>query len=221
MFVDITPNDERWYDLEDLPNEEWRDVKDFEGLYQVSNYGRVKSLSRVLDYHRIVTKTRILRPGKNSAYYYVVILCKNSKKYTKRVHRLVADVFIPNPEQKPEVNHIKYVTKDSCDNTVANLEWVTSKENSQHCKLLNRNSKPPVHYGGDNNASKKVYQYDTSGNLLKTWQCVREVCEYVNMNYHKFRKYVMSNNLINDYIFKYAETGGDDYAGDNNKSNKN
>lgn len=215
MFIDITPNDERWYDLKDLPNEEWRDVKDFEGLYQVSNYGRVKSLSRVLSYHNIITKTRILRPGKNSSYYYLVILCKNSKKYTKKVHRLVAEAFIPNPEQKPEVNHIRYVTINLCDNRVSNLEWVTSKENSQHTIRLNRQSKPPVHYGENNNASKKIYQYDIFGNLVKVWGCMRDVCEVLCIKSYTLRNSIRKNKPISDYIYKYTLNGGDDHAGNN------
>lgn len=103
--------------------EVWRDIKGFEGRYQVSNLGRVKSLAR-----RMVIKDRILKPFGNNKGYECVHLW-NIQHKELLVHRLVAEAFIPNPSNKKEVNH-----KDgnSLNNKVDNLEWCTHSENMLH-----------------------------------------------------------------------------------------
>lgn len=100
-------------------NEQWRPVKGYEGLYEVSNLGRVKSLK--------YGKERILKPLKNRDGYLFVILYRNRKRNGLKVHRLVAAAFIPNPEGFPEVNHRD---EDKTNNVVSNLEWCTHKYNS-------------------------------------------------------------------------------------------
>ena len=105
----------------DLPNEIWRDVKDYEGFYKVSNLGRVKSLYFGIE--------RILKPSIDTSEYPHVTLSKDSKRKIARIHVLVAQAFIPNPENKPEVNH-KDGNKLNCN--VDNLEWVTKSENQNH-----------------------------------------------------------------------------------------
>ncbi len=105
--------------------EEWKDIKGFEG-YQISNYGRVKSLN-----YRRCGNTKLLKKIINNFKdnYHVVNLSKNGKHVLSRVHRLVATAFIPNPNNKPYVNHL-----DGCktNNHISNLEWCTSSENAQH-----------------------------------------------------------------------------------------
>ena len=109
-------------DFNDLPGEEWRDVVGYEGLYQVSNYGRVKS------FHN--NGVRTLNPSfADYPGYYVVNLTKNGKQQTQYVHILVAQAFIPNPENKSYVNHID---GDKLNNCLENLEWTTPTENSRH-----------------------------------------------------------------------------------------
>lgn len=97
----------------------WKDIKDYEGLYQVSNLGRVKR----------VKTDRILKPSKQIHGYLLVNLYKNNVSAKKRIHRLVAQAFISNSENKPQVNHID---ENKTNNVVSNLEWVTSKENINH-----------------------------------------------------------------------------------------
>ena len=101
----------------------WRDIEGFEGLYQVSNFGRIKR----------VTTGKILKGDKNNDGYLRVKLYKNNTKSNKSIHRLVAEAFIPNPENKPQVNHINEdKTNNSLDNSLDNLEWMTAKENINH-----------------------------------------------------------------------------------------
>ena len=106
----------------------WKDIKDYEGLYQASNLGRVKR----------ITTGRVLKPLKHANGYLMVKLSKNSIVYTKTVHRLVAEAFIPNPEHKSEINHID---ENKTNNNVSNLEWMTRKENINHGTRTERVSK--------------------------------------------------------------------------------
>lgn len=116
-------------------NEVWEDIKDYEGYYQISTFGRVKSLDRLVSGKRSNQKLkgRILKQSAKKANRnykrYVVSLSKNSKCKHFMAHRLVAQAFIPNPENKPEINH-----KDGnpLNNNVENLEWATHKENLDH-----------------------------------------------------------------------------------------
>lgn len=109
----------------------WKDIKGYEGLYQVSNLGRVKACEKrwVSHHNSILYHTeRILKPLDNHGYLRVS-LCKNNhyKKYP--IHRLVADAFIPNPLNKPFINHKNF---DRTNNRVENLEWVNHKENMEY-----------------------------------------------------------------------------------------
>ena len=106
----------------------WKDVKDYEGLYQVSNLGRVKR----------VKTGRVLKPSKHTEGYSMISLYKNSIKSTKKIHRLVAQAFISNTDSKSQVNHID---EDKTNNRVNNLEWVTSKENNNHGTRTERMAK--------------------------------------------------------------------------------
>ena len=102
----------------------YKDIEGFEGLYQVSNLGRVKSLN-----YNHTGKEGVLTPALNSYGYCKVSLWKNGKMRVKSIHRLVADAFIDNPNNLPCVNHINGV---KTDNSVENLEWCTYKENNAH-----------------------------------------------------------------------------------------
>lgn len=115
----------------------WKDIENYEGLYQVSSLGNIKSLERVITkimygnkIGKYTRKEKILKPGYLRGYKHVV-LCKEGNTKNFKVHRLVANAFIYNYENKPQINH-KNRIKD--DNNVLNLEWVTEYENTFHSK---------------------------------------------------------------------------------------
>jgi len=116
---------------DDESKEIWKDIIDYEGLYQISNLGRVKSLSRKIINSRRkgYIKERILKFALNSDGYKYICLHKNNKGYTHRIHKLVAIMFINNINNKSEVNHID---GNKQNNNVNNLEWCTRKENILH-----------------------------------------------------------------------------------------
>ena len=104
----------------------WKPKKDYEGLYEVSNLGRVKSLGNGKS---INSKEGILKPGKIKQGYLQVTLCKNRKQKRFLVHRLVAEAFLPNPENLPFINH---KDEDKTNNSVDNLEYCTREYNNNY-----------------------------------------------------------------------------------------
>ena len=126
--------------MNNMSKEVWKDIKGFEGQYQVSNLGRVKSLERTVEYERfgrLVKETVneiILSQCKDPLQKrYIVLLYKNGVKYSRRVHRLVAEAFVPNPENLKSVIH-----KDGnlINNEASNLLWSSSRES---CKEVDDN----------------------------------------------------------------------------------
>lgn len=111
-------------------NERWRPVKGYEGIYEVSDKGNVVSLN-----YRCKGFRHPLSKGLLPIGYYIVVLAKDKIQTTCYVHRLVAEAFIPNPQRKPEVNHIDSIRTNNC---VSNLEWVTSRENVHHALKAGR-----------------------------------------------------------------------------------
>lgn len=133
---------------------EWKSVKGFEGQYEVSNTGLIKSLKG--------KEERILKSRVHSKTGYVtVILSNNGSKYSRLVHRLVAEAFIENPESKPEVNHID---EDKVNNSVENLEWNTHEENSNHGTKNIRSA---------NKQSMAVIGVDEFGNIVEIHSSIR------------------------------------------------
>lgn len=122
----------------------WRDVIGFEGIYQVSNYGDLKGLERKTfnkgtNLENII-KEKILKKPKDKDGYIRYCLFKDDKRFSKYAHRLVALMFIDNPQNKPQVNHID---GNKENNHVDNLEWVTAKENTRHALDLGLSYQEP------------------------------------------------------------------------------
>lgn len=150
--------------------EEWRPVKGFEGQYEVSDWGRIRSVDRVVidkNGKKYFKRGRLLIPGRTTNGYHTVGLTKKVRALS--LHRLVAETFIPNPDNKPCVDHINTV---KTDNRAENLRWVTHSEN-----MLNSLTRKRIKNNGH---QKKVYQYDLKGNFLKEFDSITEASESVN-----------------------------------------
>lgn len=152
-------------------NEIWKDIQGYEGLYQVSNFGRVKSLDRMAKCRGGVyklNKERIVFGGIGKYGYNTVCLRKENKRKYLLSHRLVAINFIPNPENKPKVNHINGV---KTDNSIENLEWCTVSENTKHgFDVLGRKMKK----GYEDKRSKSVMQVSLDGFLQNIFGSINE-----------------------------------------------
>jgi len=158
------------------PNEEiWKDIEGYEGLYQVSNFGRIKSLSRkfyTTNNGYVITKTKILKTGlSHNGYHLISISNKNKKRKTFRVNRLIALCFIPNPNNLPEVNH-KDGNKNN--NNASNLEWCTRSYNCKHAyKTGLHKGAWKDKFGKDNKASKRVHKINfKTDKILETYDSI-------------------------------------------------
>lgn len=165
----------------------WKDISGYEGKYQVSSLGRVKSLN----YNR-TKKEKILKGGKDNVGYLSIRLCKEGKPKTYRVHRLVAESFIDNPHNYPIINH---KDEDKTNNCIENLEWCTQKYNNTYGTCINRRvantdykaiaAKIDYKEVGRKNSekllnrkdkSKPVLQFTKDNKFVKEWVSNRE-CE--------------------------------------------
>ena len=146
----------------------WKDVSGYEGIYQVSNCGRVKRVGNYRNQCAEWKSNRILKPAVKNNGYLFCQLCKNNETSHKMIHRLVAEAFIENPDNKPTVNHID---GDRKNNTVQNLEWATYSENNKHSLYELQKFKKGDRY---NTRGKPVIQYDKQGKELKEYASYRE-----------------------------------------------
>lgn len=129
--------------MNDYNTEVWKDVKDYEGIFQVSNLGRVKSMSRLITYkdgRSYTSKEKLMSPVLNGDGYPITHFKVGGEGRSVRVHRLVAQAFIENPNNYSEVNHID---EDKTNNHCDNLEWCTRKENMNHGTIKERTRNHP------------------------------------------------------------------------------
>lgn len=158
----------------------WKDVKGYEGLYQVSSLGGVKSKSRVIGNRKIAGRT--LKPSDTSRGYLGVTLYKHGSKKTEVIHRLVANAFIPKVKNKLQINHID---GNKHNNKIDNLEWCNGSENLKHAFALGLKKPSKTFLGkfGENHPnSKKVIQYDLNNNKIREFACLSVVQREFNFN---------------------------------------
>lgn len=156
-----------------IMQEEWKDVRGFEGYYQISNLGRVKSVERVVKKKngtlmKVSEKIRVL--SQTTDNYSYVVLAKNGKNKTFLVHRLVAETFIGNPNNLPCVNHKDENKQNDC---VDNLEWCTYEYNNTYKNIHLRRCQ--------DNIRRMVIQYDLDMHEIKRWDSIIEAAKFYNI----------------------------------------
>lgn len=142
----------------------WAPVKGYEGLYEVSSFGRVRSLGNGNSNN---SKVRILNPSKNSDGYLGVVLYKNGKSKSCKVHRLVAEAFLPNWFDEHEVNHRD---EQKTNNNIYNLEWCDHKYNSNYGTRIIRITEKNT----NGKCSKTILQLTKNGELVREWTSINE-----------------------------------------------
>lgn len=176
--------------------EEWRNIEGYND-YQVSNYGRIKRLD-VIDSLGHLRKEHILKPVKNTKGYIHVDLCKNGKAKHHLVHRLVAEAFIPNPDNLTEINH-----RDECktNNFYGNLEWCDRKYNNNYGSINQRRSEKMT----NGELSKIVYQYSLDGELIRKWHSCKEIERQLEFNQGYINRCCLGKcKTAYGFIWKYA-----------------
>lgn len=177
--------------------ETWKDLYfiqdgiefDYRGLYQVSNYGNVKSLKD----NKRKEREKILKP-KNKKGYLQINLYKNGKQKTFQIHRLVAHMFCEGYFDGYEVNHID---ENKENNRADNLEWCTHKYNINYGTGIERSAK--AQRGKNNPRARKVAQYNLNGNLIKIWDCMMDVKRALGIS---------TGNIYDCCHGKLKQTGG-------------
>ena len=166
----------------------WKDIKNYEGIYQINNFGKIKSAYKKGNN----CNNKILKVSYTYNGYERVGLSKNNKTKKYLVHRLVAETFIPNPNNYPCINH---KDENKQNNNINNLEWCTRSYN--------------INYGNrNNNLNKEVWQYDLKGNFIKKWKSTMEIQRslgYKNQNISSACR--GKSRTAYNYIWKYK---GDD-----------
>ena len=114
-----------------MTKEIWLDIPGYVGRYRASNLGRIEALTREIPGHpfKLVRKGKILKPCNNGRGYYYVRLCNGTQQPVVYVHRIIAALFVPNPRQRKQVDH---VNRDSSDNRAINLRWCSASENQKN-----------------------------------------------------------------------------------------
>lgn len=172
--------------------EKWAKIEGYKPIYYVSNYGRVKSIERVTmcNTGKGVRKERILKCGDRKGYKDVYLFDENGKRHQKLVHRLVAQAFIENPNNLPEIDHID---ANKANNKVTNLKWVTHKENCNNPLTYKK------YFGRKSARAKKIVCYFANGEFK---------AEYENMTIAAKQNKVYRENISKCCRGIYKTTGG-------------
>lgn len=179
-----------------MKNEIWKDIEGFEGLYQVSNFGMVRSVDHYVTQPNPHNRKpqQVLRPGKlitfsiGSSGYYQAPLSKGNRKYkTMMIHRIVAKTFVPNPDNLEIVNH---KDENKLNNRADNLEWCTTKYNA--------------HYG-KNTKRTKVQQLDMDGNLIQEFPSARDAAKALESGHRSITESCRKDIPFKGFRWKFKE----------------
>lgn len=180
----------------------WKSIEGFEGYYEVSNFGRVRSLDRHIIRHykshdKLTTwKGRMMALHLRRDGYPIVDLYKNHKRYGYAVHRLVAIAFVPNPYNRPEVDHINTIRTDA---RACNLRWVNRSENNKNPITNKRMSEANKGRG-----AKPVSQYDKTGNLIAEYPSIRAAAKATGFHVLTISNNVKGKHINPKYNWKYG-----------------
>lgn len=198
-------------EVKDLEGEIWVDVPNYEGLYQVSNFGNVKSLSRYVETSnklggRRKTKERLLKLCANKRGYLMVRLSRDCSIKNFLVHRLVAIAFIPNPNNLPQINH---KDENPSNNRVENLEWCDAKYNNNYGERIKKASA---------STSKKVKQYDMQGKFIREFSSLKEARDSIGMQFSQ--RYCKIGKSVGGYQWRMNDEPCEMYDGKRGKASK-
>lgn len=187
----------------DMSKEIWKDVgeckgyEEFAGLYEVSNYGRIRSKSRqVIDTlgRKRCVEGKLLSSHSTPNGYFIIALCNQKLHLSTHVHTLVALAFLPNPNNYPQVNH---KDEDKSNNRADNLEWCTAKYNTNYGTCIKRRSK---------SRCTKIKQFDLQGNLLSVYKSIREAASQLQRHPQGISACLTGRQkTAYGYIWKYAD----------------
>lgn len=181
-------------------NEIWKDIEGYEGIYQVSNLGRARSVDHITygegrcpeaPKHR---KGRILTQRINNSGYYIINIRQNRRRKNYYVHRLVALAFVPGYFDGAQVNH---KDENKLNNRWYNLEWVTRKDN---CNYGTRNDR--CNDWGAKNLWRAVIQYDTEGNVISVYRSIKAASIATGIAYSSIRYAISKKRIVNGFVFK-------------------
>lgn len=184
--------------------EVWKPIVGYEGYYEISNLGRVKSIERWVKQGKSLrhVKESFKQPHIGAYGYPSVTLCKEKKSVDIPIHRIIAKAFIPNPENKPAIDHIN---TDKTDYRLENLRWVTNKENSnnsltlQHCrektytKEVIKQRLETRKRGNTKTAPKTVFQYTKDGVFVKEYFSITEAQRITGINHNSIHRVLNDN----------------------------
>ena len=191
----------------------WKDVKGYEGLYQVSNYGRVKSMERTVSCHKFFVKNwkeKILKPTLQNNGYYSLPLFREGKMKRYSVHRLVALAFVENGNNKKIVDHIN---GDKKDNRAINLRWVTSKENTNNVNTkfnmkntfdkMNDFSRNMAKENSRKSKIRAVVQIDDNNKIVGRYDSISEAARVTGYNKNSISTSRQANVRLYGYKWMY------------------
>lgn len=186
-----------------MDKEIWKDIKGYEGLYQISNLGRVKSLN-----YNHTKQEKVLKPKISKTGYSIIHLSKNSNRKYKTIHRLVGETFISNPNNYPLVLHKKAIS-DGGTNDINNLYWGTNSDNMKDRTRDGHFENPRQgKFGKDNPTCKPIKQYDLNNNFIKEYESITQASMETGIHYSTISqccKKAKYRKTAGGYIWKYKE----------------